>query len=92
MSQLIDLVSGGYKVLSSEKIIPASELIPFGILQTFLLQKKDYENNLNYTKSELEKLAKTYIDRMGMKYGQVFIEEEQIKIQLYAINNPRGIN
>ncbi len=92
MSQLIDLVSGGYKVLSSGKIIPASELIPFGILQTFSLQKKDSENNLNYTKSELEKLAKTYIGRMGMKYGQVFIDEEKIQIQLYAINNPRGIN
>jgi hypothetical protein len=92
MSQLINLVSGGYKVLGSGKIIPASELIPFGILQTFKIEEKDSENNLNYTKSELEKLAKTYIDRWGMKYGQVFIEEEQIKIQLYAINNPRGIN
>ena len=89
MSQLIELVNGGYNVLSSGKFIRASELIPFGTLQTFPLKKKDEEKNLDYSESELCGIVKKYIDKMGMKYGQVFIDKEQIKIQLYAVNNPR---
>jgi hypothetical protein len=30
MGELIDLVQGGYKILNSDKIIRAAELIPFG--------------------------------------------------------------
>tara|TARA_Y100000310_G_C20655266_1_gene801650 strand:- start:304 stop:648 length:345 start_codon:yes stop_codon:yes gene_type:complete len=77
MSQLVEMVAGGYRIMSTKKVIPAHQLISFGSSHEFpdgidircnVNLEKEGANSLN---QDIFRKAGEYADKMQAPYFQL---------------------
>jgi hypothetical protein len=84
MSKLITMVQGGYKVGDTKEIIPANNLIPFGIIQEIpggtIFNRRRFEDDWPDNTEEMNIKAEEYASSMNAPFYEMKINNEHTSV------------